>query len=495
MPTNTGTTTTEPHSGPVIIQQPTDSAVKLGEIYRVSVNAVGKDLTYQWYFRSPGVAAFSKSSATASVYTNMLTQQRANREVYCVITDADGNSVTTNTVKLILVEPKAENIYDFWTQPVILTAGSHPQYGGSSTGYYNKGQSFSGILYSSTFRDATDAIWNLNYSTYYSAVANPASCLYTEDYRGRVHNEAAWSGSVCSTTALRACGYIYPFSSSAVKSGFQEKTDRSIDNLEVGDILWKTGHVAGIVGVTKGTDGHISSVKIIEQNGHVKIFDITAQNWPAYFAGTWTGIYRGEQYMRKTPEALVEYPENLSIIFEQGNNTYVTDCKQMLFYIPTATTVYLTRDGKTTQYATASIPTKVVNNTTVYDLASLFTGVGDYYFHTNVNATPMCIKVIKTGTITVDLQNKTATLSGYENCTPHGFCMVRITKKASASDYNFLSAPEGYVANTSTLTFRQLERDTFALENIPEGIPGWKLEVYFDTGYGWARALSENVMY
>lgn len=494
-PATTNTTATEPHSGPVITQQPTDSAVKLGEIYRVSVNAEGKGLKYQWYFRSPGVAAFTKSSVTTSVYTNVLTQQRANREVYCVITDADGNSVTTNTVKLILVEPEAETIYDLWTQPVILTADTHPKYGGSSTGYYYKDQRFAGILYSSTFREGTDAIWNLNYSTYYSAIANPASLLYTEDYRGRVHNEAAWSGSVCSTTALRACGYIYPFSSSAVKSGFQEKTDRSINNLEVGDILWKTGHVAGIVGVIKGADGNVTSVKIIEQASYVKVFDITAHNWPAYFASTWTGIYRGEQYMRKTPEEITKYPENLSIIFERGNNTYVTDYSQMLFYIPTADTVYLTKDSKTTSYATASFPTKVINETKVYDLASLFTGIGDYYFHTNENTTDICIKVISTGTITVDPVKKTATLSGYSNCTPHGFCMVRITKKTSASEYDFLNAPAGYVANASSLSFRQLEGDTFALENIPENIPGWKLEVYYDTGYGWARALSENFMY
>ncbi len=494
-PATTNTTATKPHSGPVITQQPTDSAVKLGETYRVSVKAEGKGLKYQWYFRSPGVAEFTKSSVTTSVYTNVLTEQRANREVYCVITDADGNSVTTNTVKLVLVEEKLETLYDYWTQTVTLSAGTHPKYGGSSTGYYNKGQTFDGILYSSTFREGTDAIWNLNYSTYYSAIANPASLLYTVDYRGRVHNEAAWAGSVCSSTALRACGYIYPFSTSAIASAFQEKPDRSIDVLEVGDILWRSGHCAGVVGVTKDADGHVTSVKIIEQASYVKVFDIADWNWTYYFSTNWTNIYRGEQYMRETPEIPVIYPENMSIIFERGNNTYVTDYAQMLFYIPTADTVYLTKDGKTTSYATSSFPTKVVNNTTVYDLASLFTGVGDYYFHTNENTTDICIKVISTGTITIDPVNKTATLSGYSNCTPHGFCIVRITKKTSASEYDFLSAPEGYIANTSTLTFRQLEGDTFAIENIPENIAGWKLEIYFDTGFGWARALSENIMY
>lgn len=404
-------------------------------------------------------------------------------------------TVTSDMVQLLCLESKPQTFYDYWIQPVTLTAGSHPTQGWESTGYYRNGRRFGGILYSSTLREGTDAIWNLNHSTYYSAVANPASCLYTADYRGRVANESAWAGSVCSSTALRACGYIFPYSSIAIKAAFQEKTDHSIDNLQVGDILWRKGHVAGVIGITTDADGHISSVKIIEQACFVMIFEITAENWPQYFSGMWTGIYRGENYMRKTPESPVVYPENLSIIFQRGNNTYVTDYEKMLFYIPTADTVYLTKDGKTTQYATDSFPSQVVNDTTMYDLASLFTGIGDYYFHTNENMADICIKVISTGTITIDPVRKTATLSDYSNCTPHGFCMVRITKKTSSTEYDFLSAPEGYIANTATLTFRQLEGNTFAIENIPENVAGWKLEIYYDTGYGWARALSENIMY
>ncbi len=404
-------------------------------------------------------------------------------------------TVTADMVQLLDLQAQPQTFYDYWIQPVTLTAGTHPTQGWDSTGYYVGGRRFGGILYSSAFREGIDAIWNLNYSTYYSAVANPASRLYTADHRSRATNESAWTGSVCSSTALRACGYIYPYSSIAVAAAFQEKTDHSIDDLQIGDILWRKGHVAGVVGITADADGHISSVRIIEQACFVMIFEVTAENWSQYFSGMWTGIYRGETYMRKTPEVPVVYPENLSIIFERGNNTYVSDHDEMLFYIPTADTVYLTKDDKTTQHAKDAFPEKLVNETTVYDLSSLFTGIGDYYFHTNENPTDICIKVIDTGSITIDPERKTATLRGYKNCKPHGFCMVRITEKKSDSEYDFFSAPAGFIANTSTLTFRQLEEDTFSLENIPENIPGWKLEVYYDTGYGWAKALSENMMY
>lgn len=403
--------------------------------------------------------------------------------------------VTADMVQLLNLQAQPQTFYDYWIRPVTLTAGTHPTQGWDSTGYYAGGRRFGGILYSSAFREGTDAIWNLNYSTYYSAVANPASFLYTADHRGRATNESAWTGSVCSSTALRACGYIYPYSSVAVAAAFQEKYDHSIDKLQVGDILWRKGHVAGVIGLTTGADGRVSGVRIIEQACFVMIFEVTAENWPTYFSGMWTGIYRGEKYMRKTPEVPVAYPENLSIIFERGNNTYVTDYNEMLFYIPTADTVYLTKDGKTAQYATTSFPAKVVNETTVYDLSSLFTGIGDYYFHTNENPTDICIKVIDTGIITIDPEHETATLRGYKNCKPHGYCVARITEKTAPAAYDFHHTPEGYTATISTLTFRHLAGDTFILENIPENIPGWKLEVYYDTGFGWAKALSENIMY
>ena len=43
-------------------------------------------------------------------------------------------------------------------------------------------------------------------------------------------------------------------------------------------------------------------------------------------------------------------------------------------------------------------------------------------------------------------------------------------------------------------SFYPLEEDTFVIENIPEDVAGWKIAVYYDTGYGWAKALSENIM-
>lgn len=477
-------------SGPVIIKQPTDGKAALGERYCVTVEAEGEGLKYTWYGKDAGATTWFKSGVTDNTYDDVMTVQRAGRLVYCVITDMYGNSVTTDTVKLVLLPSKPTHIWDQWTQSVTMAAGTYPTYGGSSTGYYSEGQQFGGILYSSTFREGTDVLWNLNPSTYYSAVANPASLLYTIDNRGRVFNESAWAGSVCSTTALKACGYSFPYTTAEIQVNFGEKTDHSIDNLEFGDILWTKGHVAGIIGVTVGNDDHVASVKIIEQASYVRAFEITAQNWDTYFSGHWTHIYRGD--FDETKTAPEEYPENLSIIFERGNNTYVTDTSRMLFYIPTASTVYLTKDGTTTEYVVTSFPTQIVNNTTVYDLSSLFAGVGDYYFHTDENTMDICIKVINCGEITIS--GATATLSGYENCELLGYRVIKIVDESKSNSFNFFEAPECYTSEAVNLSFQWLSGNTFAIENIPQDTDGWKLEVYYDTGCGWARFLSKNVM-
>lgn len=101
--------------GPVITQQPVDGEAKMGQRYMVEVKAEGEKLKYQWYFRNAGSSVWYKSSVRDNTYDDVMTKARAGREVYCVITDAKGNSVTTETAKLICI-PTIE--LEVVTQPV-----------------------------------------------------------------------------------------------------------------------------------------------------------------------------------------------------------------------------------------------------------------------------------------------------------------------------------------------------------------------------------------
>ena len=404
------------------------------------------------------------------------------------------------TVTIIKLPEQEDNVYytEFeriaathyaqWTKPVVTTAATYPKLNTTSD-FIPLGHSTPGIIYSSTLRDGTDALWNVNPSTYYSAVQNPASVLYTEDNRGRVSNEAGYYGSVCSTTALRACGYKYPYNTYEVNALFTEKTDHSIENVEPGDILWTSGHVAGVVEVIESSDNVVLGVRIVEQSGHIKAFTIRSADWETYFTGHWTKLYRGD--IDEDFAEAIEYPENSSIIFSRGNNTYVTDYSVMQFYIPSASKVYMTKDGRTDVYEKTAFPTAEVNGVTVYDLASLFTGVGDYYFHTDVNATDICIKVINHGTVTIS--GTTATVSGYENCKPVIYYVVDIYPISEKNSYNFYKAPEGYTSSKRSRYFTDITSDTFEIIDIPEN-GRFKLDIMYDTGFGWARFLSEDIL-
>ncbi len=87
-----------------ITKQPVDVTVKVGETAAVTVEAVGDDLTYEWYYKNPGATKFSKTTAfDGPTYSVTMSESRSGRQVYCVITDADGNTVQSDTVTLSMV--------------------------------------------------------------------------------------------------------------------------------------------------------------------------------------------------------------------------------------------------------------------------------------------------------------------------------------------------------------------------------------------------------
>lgn len=83
-----------------IVAQPQNVTVAKGEQAKVTVEATGSGLTYQWYLRNKNAATFSKSSVTKKTYSVTMSDAVNGRELYCVVTDQYGNSVTTRTVKL-----------------------------------------------------------------------------------------------------------------------------------------------------------------------------------------------------------------------------------------------------------------------------------------------------------------------------------------------------------------------------------------------------------
>ena len=85
-----------------ITRQPTSQTINLGDTITVSLKATGSGLKYQWYFKKSGQSTFSvwngRTHASETVTPNATWN---GIQLYCEVTDHDGNTVKSN-IKLIL---------------------------------------------------------------------------------------------------------------------------------------------------------------------------------------------------------------------------------------------------------------------------------------------------------------------------------------------------------------------------------------------------------
>ncbi len=101
-----------------LVSQPKSVEVDNGKDATVIVGATGTNLTYTWYYKNVGSTKFTKSTTvTGPAYTVQMSESRAGRQVYCVVTDGGGNTVTSNTVTLgmktklaITTQPKTQKV-------------------------------------------------------------------------------------------------------------------------------------------------------------------------------------------------------------------------------------------------------------------------------------------------------------------------------------------------------------------------------------------------
>jgi len=79
----------------------TDQEAANGENVAVTFDVEGENLTYAWYYKDSGMSAFVKTDTfTNNYYGVIMNSNRAGRQIYCVVSDAEGNSVTSNTITL-----------------------------------------------------------------------------------------------------------------------------------------------------------------------------------------------------------------------------------------------------------------------------------------------------------------------------------------------------------------------------------------------------------
>jgi len=83
-----------------LTKAPEDVTVKSGEKAEISVEAEGDGLTYTWYYTKAGEKKFTKASTTGNTYSVTMKKSLDGRKVYCVIKDAYGKKIKTDTVTI-----------------------------------------------------------------------------------------------------------------------------------------------------------------------------------------------------------------------------------------------------------------------------------------------------------------------------------------------------------------------------------------------------------
>ncbi|MBQ9929547.1 MAG: hypothetical protein IJO72_02025 [Oscillospiraceae bacterium] len=156
-----------------LVNQPKSVEVDEGKNATVTVGATGDDLTYTWYYKNAGDSKFTKTSSfTGPTYSVEMNGSRDGRQVYCVVTDGGGNTVTSDTVTLrmkaklaITTQPKTQTVKAGATVKFTVKAtgdGLKYQWQSSSDGKSWKNCSSSSAT-SATFKFTGKTSHNSNY--------------------------------------------------------------------------------------------------------------------------------------------------------------------------------------------------------------------------------------------------------------------------------------------------------------------------------------------
>lgn len=167
-----------------------------------------------------------------------------------------------------------------------------------NTGSYYANNTYQGLIYSSVKEIDTYVGFDISFHTFMTAINNPRSKIYTDridqsPYHGT--NCRAYYGTVCSAFVSYALGLpnIY-FSFDFPTSKLMRKLDTNHpDSVQVGDVLYKSGHVALITGLAKDEAGHVHALEISEavQNGCVKN-RVTSSQFEYMMKNSYKSIHR-----------------------------------------------------------------------------------------------------------------------------------------------------------------------------------------------------------
>ncbi len=166
-----------------ITKQPKSVAAYAGDMATFTVEAIGVDLEYQWYYKNSNGSSWTKAASTEDTYTTNMTTARNGRQVRCVIKDKYGHTATTDTVFMTLKE----------TLAIVSVSGTDKAYEGKKISITVKATG-DGLKYAWYFQDpgASGFTKSTTTSSTYTLTMNEARdgrllyCRVTDTYGGYV---------------------------------------------------------------------------------------------------------------------------------------------------------------------------------------------------------------------------------------------------------------------------------------------------------------------
>ncbi len=87
----------------IVVSEIPDISGATGDEIAVTVRAEGESLSYAWYLRMPGDASFVLLEETGTTLSLKLENGMNGAEVYCIVSDTEGNKVSTNTATVTML--------------------------------------------------------------------------------------------------------------------------------------------------------------------------------------------------------------------------------------------------------------------------------------------------------------------------------------------------------------------------------------------------------
>ena len=86
-----------------ITQQPKNVTASAGEDVAFIIKATGTGLKYQWYIKKSGATSWTAwNGRTAASFFSTANSTWNGMQVRCIVTDAAGTKITSNTIKITL---------------------------------------------------------------------------------------------------------------------------------------------------------------------------------------------------------------------------------------------------------------------------------------------------------------------------------------------------------------------------------------------------------